>query len=132
MRSAAPRSGPMTETLERAALDELRAMTGGDAGLYVELLDTFLTDADLYGAELRSATDAATLARAAHSLKSNAMTVGATELAAECRSLEGDARAGDIADREGRVEAIGALLLVARAAVVHERNRVAGGAADGP
>ena len=121
----------MPEPLERAALDELRAMTGGDAALYVELLDTFLTDADLYLSELRAATDPATLARAAHSLKSNAMTVGATELAAHCRALEADARAGDVADREPRVEAIGALLLVARAGVVDERNAVAGGGSDG-
>jgi HPt (histidine-containing phosphotransfer) domain-containing protein len=116
----------MSEPLERAALDELRAMTGDDAALYVELLDTFLTDADLYLGELRGAGDPSTLARAAHSLKSNAMTVGATELADHCRALEADARAGDVADQGSRVEAIGALLLVARAAVVRERSAAAG------
>jgi HPt (histidine-containing phosphotransfer) domain-containing protein len=120
----------MSEPLERSALDELRAMTGDDADLYVELLDTFLTDADLYLGQLRATHDPATLARAAHSLKSNAMTVGATDLAESCRGLEADARAGEVADREARVEAIGALLLVARAAVVRERNSAAG-ASDG-
>lgn len=100
-------------------------MTGGDAGLYAELLETFLTDADLYLGELRAATDPTSLARAAHSLKSNAMTVGADELAAQCRALEADARSGDVADREPRLESIGALLLVARAAVLRERNAVA-------
>ncbi|MDQ2674403.1 MAG: Hpt domain-containing protein [Chloroflexota bacterium] len=118
----------MPEPLDRNALDELREMTGGDATLYVELLDTFLSDADLYLGELRAAADATALARAAHSLKSNAMTVGATELAARCRELEADARAGDVGDREQRVEEIGALLLVARAAVTHERNAASGGA----
>lgn len=117
----------MPEPLDRSALDELRAMTGGDAELYVELLDTFLTDADLYLGELRATTDPTTLARAAHSLKSNAMTVGAAELATRCRELEADARGGAVADREARVEEIGALLLVARAAVVHERNTAGGG-----
>ncbi len=117
----------MPETLERGALDELRAMTGGDATLYVELLDTFLTDADLYLGQLRAAPDAEGLARAAHSLKSNAMTVGATELGAQCRDLEADARAGDVANREGRVEAIAAMLMVTRAAVTRERNSVARG-----
>ncbi len=131
MRSGASRCGPMTEPLERAALDDLRAMTGGDAGLYVELLDTFLTDADLYLGELGSAPDATALARAAHSLKSNALTVGATELAAACRALEADARAGEVADRDARVGEIGALLLVARAAVVHERNTCAPDAGHG-
>ena len=121
----------MADALERAALDELRAMTGGDARLYVELLDTFLTDADLYLGELRSAADAASLARAAHSLKSNALTVGATELAAACRLLEADARAGEVADREARVEAIGTRLLVARAAVTDERNSAVPGGPDG-
>jgi HPt (histidine-containing phosphotransfer) domain-containing protein len=112
----------MSEPLERVALDELRAMTGDDAALYAELLDTFLSDADLYLGELRAADDPAVLARAAHSLKSNAMTVGATELADACRSLEADARAGEVVGQEARVEAIGAFLLVARAAVVRERN----------
>lgn len=121
----------MSEPLERSALDDLRAMTGGDAALYVELLDTFLTDADLYLGELHAAVDAPTLARAAHSLKSNAMTVGATELAAQCRALEADARAGEVADAPQRVDAIAALLLDARTAVVHERDAAASGTADG-
>ena len=121
----------MPEPLERGALDELRAMTGDDAALYVELLDTFLTDADLYLGELRAAPDAERLARAAHSLKSNAMTVGATELGAQCRDLEATARAGEVEDRERRVEAIEALLMVARAAVLRERNSVARGSSDG-
>lgn len=106
-------------------------MTGGDADLYVDLLDTFLTDADLYLEELRAATDQTALVRAAHSLKSNAMTVGATELAASCRELEADARADQVAEREARVEDIGALLLVARAAVVQERNAASGGEPGG-
>jgi HPt (histidine-containing phosphotransfer) domain-containing protein len=121
----------MPEPLDRSALEELRAMTGGDANLYVELLDTFLTDADLYLGELRAATDQTALVRAAHSLKSNAMTVGATELAASCRELEADARADQVAEREARVEDIGALLLVARAAVVQERNAASGGEPGG-
>jgi HPt (histidine-containing phosphotransfer) domain-containing protein len=120
----------MPEPLDRGALEELRAMTGGDADLYVELLDTFLADADLYLGELRTASDATGLARAAHSLKSNALTVGAAELAERCRALEADARGGDVADREPRVEEIAALLLVARAAVIHERNAAAGGASN--
>jgi HPt (histidine-containing phosphotransfer) domain-containing protein len=120
----------MPEPLERSALEDLRAMTGDDAALYIELLDTFLTDADLYLGELRAATDGVDLARAAHSLKSNAMTVGATELAAHCRALEADARAGEVDDREPRVEAIGGLLQVARAGVLHERDAVASGAPD--
>jgi HPt (histidine-containing phosphotransfer) domain-containing protein len=110
--------------LDRAALDELRAMTGGDATLYVELLDTFLSDADAYLAELSADPDAATLTRAAHSLKSNALSVGATGLAELCRALEADSRAGTLADgeAEARVAAIGAELGLVRPAVIAERD----------
>jgi HPt (histidine-containing phosphotransfer) domain-containing protein len=110
--------------LDRAALDELRAMTGDDATLYVELLDTFLSDADAYLVELSADPDAATVTRAAHSLKSNALSVGATTLAELCRALEADARAGAVgSDAVGsRVEAIGAELLLVRPAVVAERD----------
>jgi HPt (histidine-containing phosphotransfer) domain-containing protein len=110
--------------LDRAALDELRAMTGDDATLYVELLDTFLSDADAYFAELTSEPDAATLTRAAHSLKSNALSVGATTLAELCRTLEADSRAGAVpADAVAvRVGAIGVELALVRPAVIAERD----------
>ena len=74
----------MPEPLEREALNELLALTGGDAMLFVELLDTFLSDADQYLGELDAAVaagDHAALQRPAHSLKSNALNVGATRLA---------------------------------------------------
>lgn len=112
-------------TLDRAALDELRAMTGDDPQLYAELLDAFLADADTYLAELRAAgEDVAALVRPAHSLKSNAMTVGATNLAELCRALEADARAGTIAD-PARVAEVDDEVVTVRAAVVAERDAVA-------
>lgn len=122
MRSDAAGPEPMPEPLDRAALDDLRAVTGGDAGLYAELLDAFVTDADLYLSELSSASDPATLARAAHSLKSNAMNVGATDLAELTRSLEADARAGAVPDAETRVAAVRDELAVVRDAVARERH----------
>jgi histidine phosphotransfer protein HptB len=112
----------MTAVLDRAALDELRAMTGDDPALYAELLDTFLADADLYLAELSAATDAAGLVRPAHSLKSNAMNVGATDLAELCRALEADARADAVPDPAVRVDPIRAELARVRPAVVAERD----------
>ena len=112
--------------LDRAALDELRAMTGDDATLYVELLDTFLSDADAYFAELSADPDAESLTRAAHSLKSNALNVGAATLAELCRTLEADSRAGTLADGEAgeRVAAIGAELERVQPAVIAERDAV--------
>lgn len=112
-------------TLDRAALAELRALTGDDPQLYAELLDTFLADADTYLAELRAAgEDVVALVRPAHSLKSNAMNVGATDLAELCRALEADAGAGTVDDPAARVVAIEDEVVIVRAAVAGERNTV--------
>lgn len=121
----------MPEPLDRAALDELLAMAGGDADLYVELLDTFLTDATQYAAELDAAAagaDDAALVRPAHSLKSNAMNVGATRLADLCRSLEADARSGAVVDAPGRVASVQAELEIVRPAVEAARHEAIGDA----
>lgn len=132
MPSAAHRLAPMPEpaTLDRAALDDLRAMTGDDDALFVELLDTFLSDADAYLEELEGADDAAEVTRPAHSLKSNALTVGAVTLAELCRALEADSRAGALSEaaiRE-RSAAIGDELARVRPAVIAERDAVLDGA----
>jgi HPt (histidine-containing phosphotransfer) domain-containing protein len=118
----------MAEPLDRAALDELRAMTGDDDALYVELLDSFLADADVYIAELDSASDAQSVRRAAHSLKSNAMNVGATSLAALCRALESESAAGVVTDAASRVGVIRRELATVREAVLREREASARGA----
>jgi HPt (histidine-containing phosphotransfer) domain-containing protein len=122
---------PESSVLDRGALDELRAMTGDDTALYVELLDTFLTDADTYLDELSAADDAGAVTRPAHSLKSNALTVGATTLAELCRALEADSRAGgDILPPTAipqRASAVADELAKVRPAVVAERDRVLGG-----
>ena len=69
--------------------DELQATAGAD--FVAELVDTFAEEAPLLLAELRSALAAGAaerLRRAAHSLKSNSSTFGATRLAATARALE--------------------------------------------
>lgn len=117
----------MPDPLDPAALDELLAMAGGDPALLGELLADFSTDADQYAAELDAAVaggDDAALVRPAHSLKSNALNVGATRLAELCRSLEADARNGAVPDAAERVAAIQSELVdvrdaVARAAESH-------------
>lgn len=120
----------MPEPIDRDALDDLLAMTGGDAALFVELLDTFLTDADQYLGELGAAIaagDHAALQRPAHSLKSNAMSIGATRLAGLSRELEADARAGSVPSAESRVEAVRSELAVVRDAVASVRREAADG-----
>lgn len=121
----------MPDPLERAALDELLAMTGGDAALFVELLDTFLTDADQYLGELDAAVEAgdhAALQRPAHSLKSNALNVGATRLAELSRAIEMDARAGSVPSAGDRVAAVREEFAGVRDAVASARREALDGA----
>lgn len=121
----------MTGPLERAAIDELVAMTGGDPTFMAELIDTFASDAVAMLGELDAAVgagDDAALMRPAHSLKSNAATFGATALAELCRALEADARGGVVPDPAGRVAAIRAELETVSAALQAERDGLADGA----
>jgi HPt (histidine-containing phosphotransfer) domain-containing protein len=68
---------------------ELQATAGAD--FVAELVDTFVEEAPGMLQALREAAargDADAFRRAAHSLKSNGMTFGATALAREARALE--------------------------------------------
>jgi histidine phosphotransfer protein HptB len=96
--------------IDPAALAALSETTGGDPEFLAELIDTFLTDGvDLLAAMDAAAAvgDAAELRRAAHSLKSNGATFGATALTALARRLEELGKAADFA-------AVGPLLAEAR------------------
>ena len=69
--------------------DELQANAGAD--FVLELVDTFVEEAPRLLAELRSALAAGAaerFRRAAHSLKSNSSSFGATRLATMARALE--------------------------------------------
>jgi PAS domain S-box-containing protein len=84
-------------SLEDDALKNLRDL-GGDEFLD-EVIDAFLTDAPELVATLHRALDegsAEELRRAAHTLKSNGATLGATEFADLCRALEVRAKAGEL------------------------------------
>jgi HPt (histidine-containing phosphotransfer) domain-containing protein len=90
----------MTATIDATRFAELQATAGAD--FVVELIDTFLHEAPGMLAELRAArgaADADGYRRAAHSLKSNAHTFGATALGAQARAIElaglGEAAADD-------------------------------------
>jgi CheY-like chemotaxis protein len=111
-----PRAAPAPEPpaqdegiLDPAALEQLRTL--GDAAFLSELIGTFLADApalvETLGRSL-AAGNAEELRRAAHTLKSNGRTFGATSLAETCQELETAARAGALegaARLVGRVEA---------------------------
>ena len=69
--------------------DELQASAGAD--FVAELVDTFAEEAPTIVAEMRAALaegSAERFRRAAHSLKSNSSTFGATRLAELARTLE--------------------------------------------
>ena len=76
-------------TIDSATFDELKETAGAE--FVNELVDTFLAEAPLMLADLRSALaagDADRFRRAAHSLKSNSLTFGALTLGAMARDLE--------------------------------------------
>jgi HPt (histidine-containing phosphotransfer) domain-containing protein len=80
----------MTETvIDLAVFRALQETAGAD--FVTELVDTFFEEAPAMLAELRAARDAADaekFRRAAHSLKSNSNTFGATALGTMARELE--------------------------------------------
>ena len=106
--------------LDETALGNLREMTGDDPAFLAEIIDTYVADAGDLLATMRQAFrvgDAPELRRAAHSLKSNSATLGATELAALCQALEEQARSGAM-DRAGDLLAqIGAAYVEVEAAL---------------
>jgi histidine phosphotransfer protein HptB len=78
-------------TIDLATFEELKATAGAD--FVRELVETFLVEAPAMLADLRSSfavNDADRFRRAAHSLKSNSNTFGATALAALAKGLEVD------------------------------------------
>jgi HPt (histidine-containing phosphotransfer) domain-containing protein len=83
--------------LDADAVRALRELLGDDADALAEIVGALVDDAPQRLAELRLAAgsgDAELLGRAAHTLKSNGRTVGATAFADVCAELEALARVG--------------------------------------
>jgi len=89
--------------LDPAALEELRQL-GGDE-FVTDLIDTFFADAPPLLAALRG-QDVDEVRRAAHTLKSNGTTFGATRLSELCRELEEQAKAGDLTGAPAQADRI--------------------------
>ncbi|RIH90603.1 Signal transduction histidine-protein kinase BarA [Calidithermus terrae] len=108
--SAAPGGGGR---LDPAALEELRALAGGDGAFLAELAETFLHDAPALIQGLEQALragDAAGVRMAAHTLKSNGAQFGAHDLAELCKELEGRGKAGVLEGAEALLERVRAEL----------------------
>ena len=97
----------MPDAIDLAVFRQMQDTAGAE--FVVELVDTFFEEAPGMLAELRearAAADGERFRRAAHSLKSNSMTFGATTLGKLARELE---LKGMDADRERDATAIAAL-----------------------
>jgi two-component system sensor histidine kinase/response regulator len=113
-------SGP----IDQATFDRLVEMTGGELDFVDELVDTFLEDGDGQVAALRSAVerdDQEALVRAAHSLKSGSLNIGALGLGEACRTLEEGSRSGPLPDVAQRVAGIEAGFAEVRSALLDAR-----------
>jgi PAS domain S-box-containing protein len=111
---------PSTEVLQPAALERLmESIRDDDPGLLPALLDTFLGEVPRVVETARRGLQqeqADEVRRAAHTLKSNGATVGATNLSELSRQLEALAGSGDMD---------GAASLIAQIEAEYERVRVA-------
>jgi PAS domain S-box-containing protein len=103
-----PRRGPLpTGVLDPAALERLTETIGDDRGLRTALIDTFLREVPRMVEGARRGLQqgqAEEVRRAAHTLKSNGATFGATSLSELSRQLESLARSGI---PEGAAELLG-------------------------
>jgi signal transduction histidine kinase/DNA-binding response OmpR family regulator len=107
LRTAAPAAadpvaaGHGSDVLDRAALDQLRALQQpGASDLLAKVIGLYLESSAPLVQKLRDAIDAADADRAreaAHALKSSSANVGAKALAAMAQRLEAMGRAGDLA-----------------------------------
>jgi CheY-like chemotaxis protein/HPt (histidine-containing phosphotransfer) domain-containing protein len=95
------------EPVDRNVFEALAATMGTDFA--AELVDTFLDDGCELVDTLRRALaqeEVETFRRAAHSLKSSSETLGAMEVGALARELEGIARSGRLDGAEARMESL--------------------------
>jgi histidine phosphotransfer protein HptB len=97
------------EILDRSAIDNLLSSIGGDRDFLNELIDTYFDDVPVLFLQLEAALtggDAAAFQRAAHSIKSNSATFGATTLSNIARQLEGRGKAGDLSAVHGLLDEV--------------------------
>lgn len=110
----------MTSVINRATFDGLKQMVGPD--FIGELVTTFFDDAPRMMEELRASlasNDVETFRRAAHSMKTNAATFGATELAELAKALE-------MLGRGNNLREVGNLLDVLKEAYDHAASELKG------
>jgi HPt (histidine-containing phosphotransfer) domain-containing protein len=116
----------VTAPIDATAFANLVEITGGDLAFVDELVDTYLADGATQIATIRTAAaagDVGTLTRAAHSMKSGSLNIGALEVGALCRSLEEQGRSGAVPDADPQIAAIATAFDDARRELLAERAR---------
>lgn len=94
-------------TINLKAFENLKALVGSD--FIGELIDTFLADAPNIIQQLRDSLatrDVDTFRRAAHSLKSNADSFGASALTVQSRELEQLARENKLSEISNQLQVL--------------------------
>jgi len=95
--------------IDPQTLEKVRAMLGESAQLFTELIDIYLNDTPELLATLHAAvgrSDATTLRRAAHKLRSSSIFLGATTLAGLCDEVDQVAGIGTAANADEWVQRI--------------------------
>ncbi len=116
--------------LDRAKLDELNVLGGGDPEFVRELVRMFSEQAPRYLEAARVALevkDLVAVGKAAHTLKSSSAYLGAKRLSELCKELEGIARAGDAQASARLLEALTAEYDAVRLALAAEVSSVSEG-----
>jgi GAF domain-containing protein/CheY-like chemotaxis protein len=114
-------------SIDAKALTRLSEGTGGDEGFVSELIEQFVTEAPDLVAAMRASLDADDgdgIRRGAHTLKSNAATFGADQLAAGCAALEDAAKRGELGDAAAALDAIARELGIVRAVLPETWRRL--------
>ena len=78
----------MTETFALLDREHLKAMTGGDNDLAVEVIEIFRHQAEIWSRMLDPRAEASQWADAAHTLKGASLGIGAILLASKCEKAE--------------------------------------------
>jgi HPt (histidine-containing phosphotransfer) domain-containing protein len=111
--------------LDRAALDKLLALVGGEQALLVELIDSYLQDTPPLLAALRRCLgedNAAGLRQAAHPLKSSSRDFGALRLSELAKQLEEMGKAGTLDGAAALVDQVETEYPLVKAALEAFRN----------
>ena len=89
----------------------------GEADIFVEVARLFLEDVPVHVSALSAAIQAgniASVAQIAHSLKGNALEIGATRMAPVCAAIENAARAGSLEGAAMQAESLAREFAIAR------------------